>query len=375
MNRLITTHVNYRGSLVSVDQLKQNSNIKVEVECDHGRRFVRWSRRHQLCRRCAANLGIYNTSKPGRKITWGRNISKVKKGVKFTKEHKDALVNARKRKLAKIQNKPEHEVIFPTRSYQYKIRLFMMGALSKSPLRTSLKKQDELFKKYLNYSLNDFIAYLESKFQPGMTWENYGQWHIDHIKPESWFNYNSFEDEQFKECWSLSNLQPLWAEQNLKKNNLYSGKFKERKIYFLCGQSGVGKSTVAAKLDEYFTILNKDDFRTIKALDKAISSNWFNDKPILLQIGFHISSTIKRYTNKGYEVVPFFIIEEPSVVCERIKLRGGSRIDNVEDRYKRITSLASKVSVMSCKADDMVQYLLKYGQETFRNRHDSGVST
>lgn len=50
-------------------------------------------------------------------------------------------------------------------------------------------------------------------FTKGMTWENHGHngWHIDHIIPCSFFKYESFEDISFQYCWSLENLQPLWA--------------------------------------------------------------------------------------------------------------------------------------------------------------------
>jgi hypothetical protein len=73
----------------------------------------------------------------------------------------------------------------------------------------------------LGYKFEQLITHLESKFQNGMTWDNYGKWHIDHIKPISLFNINSLECNDLKECWSLENLQPLWAEDNLKKSNKY----------------------------------------------------------------------------------------------------------------------------------------------------------
>lgn len=71
----------------------------------------------------------------------------------------------------------------------------------------------------VGYSIEDLQAELQSKFKDNMNWNNIGEWHIDHILPESSFNYDSFEDEQFKKCWSLNNLQPLWAEDNIKKSN------------------------------------------------------------------------------------------------------------------------------------------------------------
>ena len=91
MNRLITKIITIRGVSKTVDQLKKNSNIKVTVECKHGQREVRWYRRHQQCRKCVSEAGLYNPTKKGRQITWGDNISKAKKGIKATKEHKKAL--------------------------------------------------------------------------------------------------------------------------------------------------------------------------------------------------------------------------------------------------------------------------------------------
>lgn len=58
-----------------------------------------------------------------------------------------------------------------------------------------------------------------------MSWENYGEWHIDHIIPDSWFNYSSTEDDEFKKSWSLDNLQPMWGKENQSKGNKYAGKW------------------------------------------------------------------------------------------------------------------------------------------------------
>ncbi len=73
----------------------------------------------------------------------------------------------------------------------------------------------------VGYTVIDLKQHLESKFQEGMTWQNYGQfgWHIDHIKAKSHFVYTSAEEIQFKECWALKNLQPLWWYDNLSKSD------------------------------------------------------------------------------------------------------------------------------------------------------------
>lgn len=76
------------------------------------------------------------------------------------------------------------------------------------------RKDFRLFDR-LGYSQADLMAHLESRFQVGMTWENYGQWHVDHIRPCAVFDLT--QDGQFDQCWALDNLQPLWAEANLRK--------------------------------------------------------------------------------------------------------------------------------------------------------------
>jgi 5-methylcytosine-specific restriction endonuclease McrA len=71
----------------------------------------------------------------------------------------------------------------------------------------------------LGYSVEELKKHLESKFTIGMSWENMGEWHIDHKMPDSGFVYSSTADDGFKNSWSLENLQPLWAEDNLRKSN------------------------------------------------------------------------------------------------------------------------------------------------------------
>jgi len=71
----------------------------------------------------------------------------------------------------------------------------------------------------VGYSIDDLSAHIEKQFLPRMTWENMGRWHIDHIRPKSSFTYTSEDDAEFRDCWSLTNLRPLWAKDNVKKSN------------------------------------------------------------------------------------------------------------------------------------------------------------
>jgi len=72
---------------------------------------------------------------------------------------------------------------------------------------------------FVGYTVDDLKRHLEKQFQPSMTWDNYGKWHIDHIIPISAFSFTRPEDIDFKQCWALENLQPLWAKENLRKSN------------------------------------------------------------------------------------------------------------------------------------------------------------
>ena len=71
--------------------------------------------------------------------------------------------------------------------------------------------------KDLGITIPEFKKYLESLFAEGMSWENIGKWHIDHIRPLSSFDLSKRE-EQLLAC-NYKNLQPLWAKDNLIKSN------------------------------------------------------------------------------------------------------------------------------------------------------------
>lgn len=88
-------------------------------------------------------------------------------------------------------------------------------------IRKSLGRHKNGYKweSLLGYSLEDLKSHLASLFSDGMTWENYGDWHIDHIRPVSSFDIKDEYCQDFIDCWSLTNLQPLWAKDNLSKGS------------------------------------------------------------------------------------------------------------------------------------------------------------
>ena len=82
-------------------------------------------------------------------------------------------------------------------------------------------------------SLEDVITHLENQFEKEtersghpISWENHGEWHIDHIKPCASFNLD-LEEERHK-CFHYTNLQPLWGPDNISKSDTYDEDEDER---------------------------------------------------------------------------------------------------------------------------------------------------
>jgi len=79
-------------------------------------------------------------------------------------------------------------------------------------------KRGRKWESLVGFTLDELRAHLEKQFADGMSWDNYGEWHIDHIIPIAAHNFRLPEHRDFKRCWSLSNLQPLWAKENHRKH-------------------------------------------------------------------------------------------------------------------------------------------------------------
>lgn len=84
----------------------------------------------------------------------------------------------------------------------------------------NVKKYGHYFK-ILQYTPEELIVHLENQFTDGMTWDNYGRWHVDHKQPITSFKIKEMGDDEFMKCWSLDNLQPLWGEENVRKSNKF----------------------------------------------------------------------------------------------------------------------------------------------------------
>lgn len=85
-------------------------------------------------------------------------------------------------------------------------------------IKTGSKNRRKTFD-LLGYTADDLFRHLERQFSPGMTWKNYGEWEVDHILPISSFSYDTPDCEQFRACWALTNLRPLWRRENRSKRD------------------------------------------------------------------------------------------------------------------------------------------------------------
>lgn len=157
-----------------------------------------------------------------------RNIKKQK----YRNANKD-LIN--KKQAVYCQNNPEKVKLsklnyrlanksrirdYARKSYRENIQ-FRLRSILRNRLFHAINRNQKVASAVasLGCTVEFLKAYLESKFKPGMSWKNYGEWHIDHIKPLSSFDLTDLG--QFKEACHYSNLQPLWAIDNLKKGAKY----------------------------------------------------------------------------------------------------------------------------------------------------------
>ena len=99
---------------------------------------------------------------------------------------------------------------------KYKLNADISGAINHS---LKGNKNGLHWEKPVGYTLDDLMGHLKKTIPIEMTWRDYldGKLHIDHIVPIYAFNFDSYNDLDFKRCWALENLQLLKKIENLRK--------------------------------------------------------------------------------------------------------------------------------------------------------------
>lgn len=133
----------------------------------------------------------------------------------------EKLYNHKRLKVS-IKNKLKTNITFKLKS--------RMSFLIYNNLKSNNLIKNQSCIKYVNYSIQELKAHLESLFETWMNWSNYGvyrvfswndkdsstwTWQIDHIIPQSILKYESYDSDNFKKCWNLINLRPYSSKQNL----------------------------------------------------------------------------------------------------------------------------------------------------------------
>ena len=156
-------------------------------------------------------------SKPETKIRKRKNYDKW---YEQNKEHrKEYLKEYREKKADDIRKtKRDYERNRKARDPLYKLISNFRTAIYTVLKENNITKFGHYFD-ILQYTPEELIIHLEKQFTDGMTWENYGDWHVDHKLPITSFNIKDMGDEEFMKCWSLNNLQPMWGEENIRKSN------------------------------------------------------------------------------------------------------------------------------------------------------------
>lgn len=154
--------------------------------------------RLKILQRCQAYTKLNKESKKlYDKLYYLKNKNKIKeRNKKYNKNHKQFFRN-------KYVN-----------NLNFRLLKLLRGRMWKALKRNSKSLET---KELLGCSVEFLQVYLAFKFKSGMSWANYGKWHIDHKIPCSKFDLTK-ESEQRK-CFNFNNLQPLWAKDNLEKHD------------------------------------------------------------------------------------------------------------------------------------------------------------
>lgn len=175
-----------------------------------------------------------DVGKSGRKFKGGKSesdkryyIKNREKRLKYFSDWQRENYEHRKKYMDEYREKNSDRIRIVKRTYErtrkandplYKLISNFRTAIYQVLKENNIGKNGHYFE-ILGYTPEELINHIEKQFKDGMTWDNYGDFHIDHKIPISSFNIKEIGDSEFMKCWSLSNLQPMWGEENIRKSN------------------------------------------------------------------------------------------------------------------------------------------------------------
>jgi 5-methylcytosine-specific restriction endonuclease McrA len=174
-----------------------------------------------VCSKCSLDkdLSLFYIRETGRPYKMCKECWKVK-GYKWNDENRDRVRElCNKNRWKDLEKSRERERRYRKKGYLRKKLQFKIQSEVFRALRGNRKAEPTF--QYLEYPVEDLVNHLEFHFKDGMSWDNYGEWHIDHIKPYSAFDFSDDPEGTLKEAWQLHNIQPLWARENLSKGSKY----------------------------------------------------------------------------------------------------------------------------------------------------------
>lgn len=193
---------------------KQNKHLNNFCRNKRTKDGINWT-----CKDC---VSIYNRSKKAkerRKVYLNNRTEEMKQRersqrAKYTKENRErkAIYDVEYRKInadriRKYKKKWEDQnKNNPLKKIKHNLRRRVIHVLKGN------LKADKTFA-LIGCSAEDFKRHIESLWAPGMSWENYGEWHIDHIK--ECFRFDLSDPEQQRICFHYTNQRPLWKKDNL----------------------------------------------------------------------------------------------------------------------------------------------------------------
>lgn len=136
---------------------------------------------------------------------------------------KHSVNDSRKRQTTRRKTDPDYKekAALYAKARRADSPMVQLNAIVSCSIYHSLngKKDGRHWEHLVGYTRLELARHLERQFTRGMSWSNVGKWHIDHIRPISSFKFTSYEDEDFRHCWALSNLRPLWGKTNQYKGS------------------------------------------------------------------------------------------------------------------------------------------------------------